>query len=413
MGQNRKFYLINVSLWLGIALALILTLALIGVRPAMAASTTWYVATTGNDTNDCATTSTPCPTINGAIGKATAGDTIEVAIGTYTASSGTEVVLIDKSLTLSGGWDATFTTQSDRSTIDGGGIHRGISINSSGIVVIDRFTIQNGKADMQGGGIYNSSTTMTINNSLVTGNRSNWMAAASLTFGVLTINNTTIRSNTAGTVGSGGGGGGGIENYSGTTTLNNSTISNNTLIGDFSGAGIDTFGTVILNNSTVSGNTKGEGIHTFVGIINLKNSTITGNQSNGVRSQAGQIILQNTIIAANGQGDCNNDREYSGSVASHGHNLIGNGDLCWVSPQQLVIWWVRAPNPLTPGSRHYRIMADQHSHKHCTGIVERSMQATRQRPMVWDMTVCLQINAVLHARSAAPATSALMKVLYQ
>jgi len=51
---------------------------------ALAAAATWYVATTGDDTNDCLTTSTPCATINGAIGKAIDGDTILVASGTYT-----------------------------------------------------------------------------------------------------------------------------------------------------------------------------------------------------------------------------------------------------------------------------------------------------------------------------------------
>ena len=37
-------------------------------------SAAWYVSTTGNDTNDCFTTSTPCLTINAAIGKAASGN---------------------------------------------------------------------------------------------------------------------------------------------------------------------------------------------------------------------------------------------------------------------------------------------------------------------------------------------------
>ncbi len=91
------------------------------------AGLTWYVTTTGNNLNSCSSTGSPCQTINGAIGKASAGDTIKIAIGTYTGS-GNEVVLIDKNVTLSGGWNASFTTQNGTSTIDGQGAQRGITI---------------------------------------------------------------------------------------------------------------------------------------------------------------------------------------------------------------------------------------------------------------------------------------------
>src|SRR6185369_4001389 len=88
------------------------------------ASKTWYVTTTGNDSNSCKTTGSACLTINGAIGKAAAGDTIDVATGTYTVT-GAQVALINKSITLSGGWNAAFTTQGGMSTLDGQGARRG------------------------------------------------------------------------------------------------------------------------------------------------------------------------------------------------------------------------------------------------------------------------------------------------
>jgi hypothetical protein len=48
------------------------------------AATNWYVDPAGNDANTClAPAATACLTINGAIGKASAGDTINVAVGTY------------------------------------------------------------------------------------------------------------------------------------------------------------------------------------------------------------------------------------------------------------------------------------------------------------------------------------------
>src|SRR5258707_5951541 len=100
--------------------------------PILLGGSTWYVATTGNDANDCATTSTPCATINGAIGKAASGDTIYVAQGTYTGSSAN----ITKGLVVSGGWNSSFTSQTSYSIVDGENTRDGISINSLGDVKI-------------------------------------------------------------------------------------------------------------------------------------------------------------------------------------------------------------------------------------------------------------------------------------
>ena len=112
-----------------LVLTLVIGLAMVSTSQSARAAGPWYVSNTGSDTNDCIALATPCATINGAIGKATNGDTINVAVGTYTGT-GSEVVLIDKDATLSGGWDETFTTQSDVSTIDGQGARRGITVNN-------------------------------------------------------------------------------------------------------------------------------------------------------------------------------------------------------------------------------------------------------------------------------------------
>ena len=85
---------------------------------ARAAAATWYVAPWGSDGNSCSDPAQPCATINSAIGKASAGDTIEVAVGIYT-SSGDPVVLVNKSLTLAGGWDSTFSSRTGLSIVDG------------------------------------------------------------------------------------------------------------------------------------------------------------------------------------------------------------------------------------------------------------------------------------------------------
>jgi hypothetical protein len=102
----------------------------------------WYAAPGGSDSNDCQTTLTPCATINGAIGKAGAGDSILVATGTYTGT-GSMVVSIDKSVALHGGWDAGFVSQDGLSTIDGEGLRYGLYL-TSGSAQIERLLIRTG-----------------------------------------------------------------------------------------------------------------------------------------------------------------------------------------------------------------------------------------------------------------------------
>ncbi|MFN8382105.1 MAG: choice-of-anchor Q domain-containing protein [Anaerolineales bacterium] len=293
-----------------------------------------YVSATGTDSGGttCNSKDSPCLTMNKAIQNALAGDTIYVAAGIY-FGSGTEVVLINKNITLSGGWDSTFTTQNGASIIDGQGSRRGITVQYSypTIVVtstIDHFTIQNGFHSTQGGGIHIQGGTITLSNSIVSGNVSQWMGGGIYkASGSLTITNTTISGNIAGSGGSGGGGGG-IKNNSGTITLNNSLVSGNTIIGGFQGSGINTFGTVTLNNSTVSGNIGGDGVGIYTNSsMFLNNTTITKNRSYGFMIQGnGTITLKNTIVARNGGiTDCYNDYPYGGVIISLGYNLIGRG----------------------------------------------------------------------------------------
>ncbi len=91
----------------------------------------WYVATTGNDANDCLSPATACLTIQAAVGKASSGDTINVAAGTYY-----EHVTIGKSLTLAG---------EDRETtiIDGGGSGNVVHITADN-GHMSGFTVRNG-----------------------------------------------------------------------------------------------------------------------------------------------------------------------------------------------------------------------------------------------------------------------------
>ena len=88
-----------------LALTLVLGLMVFGGRITQAAGT-WYVKTTGNDANDCLSSAHACKTIQAAISKASTGDTIKVAAGTYI-----EQIVIDRNLTLKGAGVGSTTIQ--------------------------------------------------------------------------------------------------------------------------------------------------------------------------------------------------------------------------------------------------------------------------------------------------------------
>jgi hypothetical protein len=297
----------------------------------VAESVTLFVTTNGNDANDCLTVGTPCLTINAAIGKATSGDTIKVATGTYTGT-GSEVVLVNKSVILSGGWNADFTTQDGMSTIDGEVSRRGVYVFGS-TAVIKRFIVQKGYST----GVYNRGT-LTIDNSIITHNTSSVTGGGIFNYdGTLIVNDSVISYNRAGELNSI------ISPHaagiysSGSLILNRSAVINNTLIGGYyqgSGVWVDN-GSAIINNSTISGNKGGSGILIDFGNIEMNHSTVSDNEFTGMyTSWTGHISIQNSIIARNGttMGDCFDDSSYSGRIISQGYNLIGNGTQCGIAP---------------------------------------------------------------------------------
>jgi len=342
-------------------------------------------ASPGNGT--CATAGGNC-TLRAAIQEANAlsgNDTLLLPSGTYT-------------LTISGAddnasaGDLDFTsnvvisaTGMTRPVIDGNGSvlnERVFDVTGVFTVTISGVVIQNGNAlSDYGGGIFVASGgTLTLNTSLLKGNRSrcgnaiysagdlisndssltendfadtpycSTMTAVNVSPGNMTLNYTMVGNNASG---------GGIYNE-GTLTLNNSSVSGNTghLVGGFynygnvtlnnsaisdnsvtvSGGGIYNYGTVTLNNSTVNNNTatqSGGGIfNTGLGTLNLNNSTVTDNTAGyggggGIYRDSGAVTMQNTILAGNTASatgpDCN------GTIGSSGYNLIGNNSGCTIT----------------------------------------------------------------------------------
>ena len=285
---------------LSVAVAVVL-LAGLGRPPDLgAAGTTRLVAPGGSDAGDC--TSAPCHTIGHAIGVSSAGDTINVAAGTYSPSGNNESfpLSIFIPLTIAGaGSGGTIVDASQMNTV--------FSVsNSSGTVALSGMTIQNGKAPdggKGGGGIYST--------------------------GALTLTDVTLSQNFSGQgTGDGGNGsnGGGIWS-SGTLTLTNVTLSHNATgqgahsqsgVGGNGGNGGGIFGADMkLTNVTVSNNTTGNG---------GDGDTVDGwsggsGGSGGGIYQSGVLTLTNVTVNANSTGP-------GGSGADGGNGGNGGGICC-------------------------------------------------------------------------------------
>ena len=119
---------------------------------------TLYVAPDGDDARLCDSIAARCRTVQRAVDLAVDGDTVKVAAGTYsdpdTASRG-NVVAIDKTITLRGGYDASFADPPDptahATTLDAERQGRVISITGEASPTIEGFTITGGDASGLGG----------------------------------------------------------------------------------------------------------------------------------------------------------------------------------------------------------------------------------------------------------------------
>ncbi|CAN5275471.1 hypothetical protein BH11PLA2_BH11PLA2_31310 [soil metagenome] len=155
----------------------------------------------------------------------------------------------------------------------------------------------NSGVSTQGVFVNNAGATSTISGVTVT-NGQRGGGGGILNFGTLTLNGLVITGNK-----SSGGNGGGIENYKGTLTVLDCTITGNKA--DFNGGGISSqYGTVSITNSTVSGNTAaaGGGVFSLYGTATLTNVTISDNHAldhGGGIANPGTMTIVNSTITRN------------------------------------------------------------------------------------------------------------------
>ncbi|MBS1795850.1 MAG: VCBS repeat-containing protein [Acidobacteria bacterium] len=281
------------------------------------------------DTNDGSCSATDC-SLREAIAAAPSGGVVYFSAlfntpQTITLSLGE--LAVNKNLTILG-MDANLTTVSANSA------SRVFTTSSTGVfnVILQGLTIANGFPSGGAGGAISNNGNLTVSQCHVT--------------------------NSLATLG------GGIFNgNSGTLTVLNSTISNNTALNSDSGGGIDSRGALNVFISTVSGNSATVGSNNAGGIrfagttattrARIENSTITNNTAAGTNSAGGLrrasgVIdqLLNTIVAGNANNATVPDVTEAGAANIITQvDLIGNpGTIVFSSDSR-----VGAPgNPLNP-----------------------------------------------------------------
>ena len=293
-----------------LALALSLGAVLGWTPPPVArAAAILYVASTGTAYFDCLSPAQPCPTINAALSHASDGDTIRIVGGTYTSTTA-EVVNLTKAVTLSGGWDPTFSVQDRDTILDGEGVRRVVSIWVVS-VTLDHLTLTRG-AGSEGAGIY-------------------------IPFGSVRIVDSVVRDNVA----AGTGGGLCTGGYNALIEVERSAFVHNTA--QWSGAigacnATDFPGRLVAINSTFSDNAAqsvgGVSMDGWYGdgTIELYSTSVVSNTatvSGGGIGTAQAVTLTNSLIAENLAGGTLSD--CVGGVVSLGYNLFSSTAGCGVA----------------------------------------------------------------------------------
>ena len=226
------------------------------------------------------------------------------------------------------------------STISGNSASFGGGIWNSGTLTVTNSSISGNSATQNGGAIYNNSSgVLNISNSEISGNSASY-GGGILTRGNLTISNSKLSANIAND-GNGKGSGGGIRNE-GALTILNSTLSGNTAYG---GGGISNGSSLNISNSTFFDNsaTFGGGIENFGGTFSLNNSTLSGNSAiqgvgrGGAIYNRGVGTISNSTLSGNsaiqpGGGIYN----FTGSTLNIANTIIANstsgGDFAGTAP---------------------------------------------------------------------------------
>ena len=323
-----------------------------GLRVARADPGEWFVKPNG--TGSACTPAHPCA-LPDALSKATDGDTVYVARGTYTGTGGA-VITITQSITLYGGWAGTTATPPVRdpslypTRLDGENARRVVYVGEGITPTIDGFIIARGNASNginpgRGGGICASDASPVVTNNVITNNvaytsTNNWGYGGGIYLGYTSapalISGNLVVSNTANGMGPGKGGGLYV-------TYASATIHDNTFRGNIAGYGENGMGGGLClyriesqttvsgnriehNKGTASGEGFGGGFYSQIGTVTLEGNTIVSNtaaQGAVTLEQNDNMTMTNNVVAQNAGGGVfvrgNASYPFAGTLA---HNTI-------------------------------------------------------------------------------------------
>ncbi|MCP4539561.1 MAG: PKD domain-containing protein [Chloroflexi bacterium] len=301
---------------------------------------TRYVATDGFDArpdgvnNNCLVDSLPCATVQQAVDQAMDGDTIRVSGGVYT-STVSQVVLVDKAITLLGGCtmpDWTCDPDSILPTyLDGEGSRRVMHIEEpSGMVTVSGFHLLNGSVSgKSGSGVR------------IEGDSGNPA--------IVKLIRNRIYSNTAISAH-----GGGIYLLYGDVTLTGNRVYNNTSSGHAGGM-YASMSDLYMTNNVIAGNVdggagyRGDGMYLNSPLgsfsIFMSHNTIADNGAEGMYVRDNfTMMMTNTIVS--GHTDAGINEEGSSSVVAN-YTLWHNNGTSWTGG-------VVDNNPVASGDPLYR-----------------------------------------------------------
>jgi CSLREA domain-containing protein len=212
----------------------------------------------------------------------------------------------------------------------GGGVWLMADGPGSALAVRDSTIRRNSAATIGGGGI--EAATATLTNSIVSGNISGFVGGG-IEAGTLNLTNCVVSGNFAPNLG------GGI--WASDATLTNSTVSGNS--SDSDGGGINV-ATATLTNCTISGNSANGGGGISAGIsVNLTNSTVSGNTAStlggGIRTAGTATLTRSTVsgnaAGTNGGGILVGTANLTNSTVS-GNTAGSNGGGIWATTATLL-----------------------------------------------------------------------------
>jgi hypothetical protein len=285
----------------------------------------WYVATTGNDSNDCHTPATACLTLEAASDKAVDGDTIFILTGDYIetdALNPSVATVVDKDLTIEGVGAVK---------LDGDGTRTVMYVDPGINLTIHNLHIFNGSGKTTGGILVSDGAVVSIFDSKVTHNTAIGTVPGPGLFnaggihnrGTLTLENVEVNFNTAELPPGGHAYGGGIYNMH-TLTMSNCDVAMNT--SEELGAGLynDTGATATINDSLFQDNFNAGGIYNL-GQMTLTDTHVYRNNTNSYDYCGGitnfdVLVITGGVVSDNAAPDyyagiCNLDTASSAEIS--------------------------------------------------------------------------------------------------